>query len=124
MRADAIAQVPDTHSARTIAANQLALVWMDHDVVDSGLVDVVSLQAAGARVPDLDRAVLGAGDHPAALAVERNARDIVGMALKVHHRIRVGRLDIVELDVGVARRREVSFVRRDAQSVDLRVRVL
>lgn len=45
------------------------------------------------------------------------------MAVKCKDRIRVGRLDIVELDSMVASGGKVAFVRRDAKAIDLRVRV-
>ena len=114
MRTFILAQVPDAHVARAIAGNQLALVGMDDDIVDGrdvrkdvadgGAVGVVALDTAGARVPDLHGAVLGAGHHPFPLAVEGDAGDVVGVSVKGQHGTRVRRADVVELDVVVARR--------------------
>ena len=70
MRALVLAQVPDADCTGAVAADKLALVRVDDDVIDGGTVVVVALDRAGPDVPDLDRAVLGARDHPLALAVE------------------------------------------------------
>lgn len=43
------------------------------------------------------------------------------MAVKGKDRIRVGRLDIVELDCMVASGGKVAFIGRDAKAIDLRV---
>lgn len=53
-----------------------------------------------------------------------DASDIVGMAFEGQESIRVGRLDVVEFHIVAARSREESLVWRDAESVDLGVRVL
>lgn len=117
-------EVPDAHAARPIAANNLALVRVDDDVVDGAAVVVAALDSAGARLPNLDGAVLGARHHPLALAVERDARNVARVALKGQQRVGVGRLDVKELDCVVARGREVALVGRDAEPVHLRVWVL
>lgn len=124
MRADALTQVPNADHASAITADQLALVGVDDDVVDSSFVRVVALEAAGTSVPHLDGAVLRASDHPLALAVERDASDVVGVTLEGHDRVGIGGLDIVELDIVVARSREESLVGSDAQAIDLGIRVL
>jgi hypothetical protein len=118
-----LTQIPHAHGARAVAADQLALVWVYDNVVDGTAVVVVSLHAATPRVPDLDCAVLGRCNHPLALAVEGNARDIAGVALKGEHGGRVGGLDVVKLDCVVPRGGEVTLVGRDAKAIDLRVRV-
>lgn len=101
MGANALAQIPDADSARTVTADEFSLVGMDDDIVDSGFVDVVTLKTAGTSVPDLDRTIFRASDHPLALAVERDASDIVGVSIEGHDRIRIGGLDIVQFDIVV-----------------------
>jgi hypothetical protein len=53
--------------------------------------------------------------------VKGNTCNVRSMAVKGKDRIRVGRLDIVELDSVVAGGSEVALVRRYAKAVDLRV---
>jgi hypothetical protein len=116
-----LAQIPYPHIAPAVAADQLALVRMDDDVVHGHAMGVVALDVAAARVPDLDGAVLGAGDEPLGLAVEGDARDVGRVAVKGQDGVGVRRLDVVELDRVVARRGQVALVGGDAQAVDLRV---
>jgi hypothetical protein len=118
-----LAQVPDTHCPGAIATDQFALIGVYDYVVDSAAMIVVPLHAAAACVPDLDGSVFGRGDHPLALAVKGDARDIAGVALKGQHGGRVGGLDVVELDRMVARGGKIALVGGDAEPVDLRVRV-
>lgn len=119
-----LGQIPDLDAAGAVAADDLALVGVDDDVVGGAAVAVAALDGAGARLPDLDGAVLGAGDHPLALAVEGDARDIARVALEGQQRVGVGALDVEELDGVVAGGGEEALVGRDAEAVDLRVRVL
>ena len=88
--ANALSQVPDSDDASTIATDELTLIGMDHNVVDRGLVSIIALQTAGARVPHFNRVVLGTGHHPLPFAVESNAGDVVRVAIKRHDRVRVG----------------------------------
>lgn len=97
---------------------------MDHHVVGRALVVVAPLDGAGPGLPDLDGAVLRARDHPLALAVEGDAGDVAGMALERQQRVRVGGLDVVELDSVVARGGEEALVGGDAEAVDLGVGML
>lgn len=124
MGALVFAQVPYADVAAAVAGDEFPLVRVDDDVVDGEAVVVVALHARAAGVPDLDRAVLGAGDHPLALAVERDAGHVARVPVKGQDRARVCRADVVELDVVVAGRGEVALIRRDAEPVDLGVRVL
>ena len=78
------------------------------------MMHIVALQTARPRIPDLHRPILAAGHHPFPLAVERDARDVVGVAVEGHDRVGVGGFDVVQFDVVVARGREEAFVRRDA----------
>lgn len=118
-----LAQIPDAHIASAIAADQLALVRVDDDIVDGHAVGIVTLHAARARVPDLDGAVFGARHHPFALAMECHAGDVGGVSFEGEDGVRICRLDLVELDGVVARCGEEALVGRDAQAVDLRIGV-
>ena len=114
MGAFVLAQVPDAHVSPTVTADQLALVRVDDHVVDGHAVGVVALHAARARVPDLYRAIFGARHHPLALAVKRDAGDVGRVALEGEDRVRVRRLDLIQLDRVMARRSEEAFVGRNA----------
>lgn len=124
MGAVVLSQVPDADTTTPVAADDLALVGVDHDVVDGTAVVVAALDGAAARLPDLHGAILRARDHPLALAVERDARDVARVALEGQQGVGVGRLDVEELDGVVARGGEEALVGRDTQAVDLRVGVL
>ena len=82
MGAGILSQIPEPNAAAPIAADNLALVRMNNDIIDGRSVVIAPLNHAGAGVPYLDGAVLGAGDHPFAVAVECHARDVARMALK------------------------------------------
>ena len=64
MRAAVLCEVPDLDAPFLVAADELALVGMDDDLVDGGLVVIVALDVARPRVPDLKRVVLRRGDEP------------------------------------------------------------
>lgn len=119
-----LGEIPNADATTPVTTDDFALVGVDDDVVDGAAVVVAALDGAAARLPDLDGAVLGACDHPLALAVEGDARDVARVALKGQQGVGVGRLDVEELDRVVARGREEALVGRDAQAVDLRVGVL
>ena len=123
MRAFVLAEIPDANAPRTIAGDELALVRVDDDVGDGAAVVIVALHGAGARVPDLDGAVLGAGDHPFALAVERDAGHVSGMPVEREHGAWIVGADVVELDILRSGGGKVLFIGGDAQAVHLRVRV-
>lgn len=97
---------------------------MDDYIVDGGTVDIVTLQTSSASIPDLDRAIFGAGDHPLALTVKGDTSDVVGVTLEGHHGIGVGGLDVEELDIVVTCSGEKALVGGDTQTVHLGVRVL
>lgn len=117
-------QVPNANTASAIAADDLALVGVDHDIVDRAAVVVTALDVATSGLPNLDGAILGRGDHPLALAVEGHARDVARVTLEGEKGVGVGRFDVVQLDRVMAGGGEVALVRRDTQSVDLGVGVL
>lgn len=89
MGALVFAQVPYADVAAAVAGNEFPLVRVDDDVVDGEAVVVVALHARAPGVPDLDSAVLGAGDHPLALAVERDAGHVARVPVKGQNRARV-----------------------------------
>lgn len=97
---------------------------MYHDIVDSAAVVVAALDGATACFPNLDGAILGACDHPLALAVECDARDVARVALEGQQGVGIGRFDVEELDGMVAGGREEALVGGDTQAVDLRVGML
>lgn len=123
MRAFILAQIPDPNVPTAIAADQLALVRVDNHIIDRHAVGVVSLQAAAARVPDLDRAVLGARDHPFAVAVEGHACDVCRVSVEGEDCVRVRGFDVVEFHGVVPGGGEEALVGGDAKPVDLRVGV-
>lgn len=53
-----------------------------------------------------------------------DSRNIIRVALKGHHRVRIGGFDVEEFNIGVACCGEVAFVRGDAETVNLGVGVL
>ena len=55
---------------------------MNDYIISWAAVIIASLYAAAARLPDLDGPVLGACNHPFALAVECHAGDISRVALE------------------------------------------
>lgn len=124
MRARILRQIPHADVARPVAADNLALVRVYDDVVGGTPMAVAALDRARPRLPDLDRAVLGARHHPFPLAVKRNPGNVARVALKRQQRARVRRFDVVEFDRLVSRRRQEPLVRRDAEPVDLRVGML
>lgn len=105
-----LGQVPDSHAARPIAAYNLTLVWVDYNIIDRTAMVIASLNCPCPCLPDLDGAVLGASHHPFSFAVKGDTGDVSRMALESQQRVRIGRLDIVELDRVVARGGEVSLV--------------
>lgn len=109
-----LGKIPDLDAAGAVAADDLALVGVDDDIVGGATMVVAALDGASARLPDLDGAVLGAGHHPLALAVEGDAGDVARVALKGQQRVGVGALDVEQLDGVVAGGREEALVGRDA----------
>lgn len=87
---------------------------MGDDVPNGSSVGVIALNTPSPCVPDLDRTVFGAGNHPFALTMEGYTGDIASMAIKREHGAWVCRAYIVELDVMVSGCGKVSLVWRDA----------
>lgn len=71
-------QIPNLDRPSLIAADQLSLIRVYHRVVHGGLVVEVALGAVlgRARVPDLERPVLGGGADPLALVLPRDGGDV------------------------------------------------
>lgn len=97
---------------------------MNDDVIDGSSVEVVALQATGTSIPDLHSPIFRAGDHPLSFTVECDSRDVACVTFEGHHGVGISGLDIEELDIIVTRSGKESFIRSDAQAIDLRVRVL
>lgn len=114
MGAVILSQVPDADTTSPVAADNLSLIRVNHDVVGGASVIIAPLDGAGACFPDLDSAILGARDHPFALAVERDAGNVACVAFKGHERIGIRGLDVVKLDGVVAGGGEEALVWRDA----------
>lgn len=124
MRAVVLGEVPDSDATSTIAADDLSLVWMDNYIIDWTAVVVAALNRATAGLPDLHCSIFGASNHPFAFAVECNACDVAGMTLEGQERVWVSGFDIVEFDAVVTCSRKETFIWRDTEPIDLRVRVL
>jgi hypothetical protein len=56
--------------------------------------------------------------------MECDSSNIIRVAFKGHHWVRVGGLDVEEFDIGVACCGKVAFVGGDAETVDLGIGVL
>lgn len=123
MAALVLAQIPDAHIAPAVAADELALVRMDHDVVHRHPVSIVPLDISTPSVPDLDRTIFARSDQPLGFAVERDTCDVAGVAVESEDRVGVRGFDVVELDGVVPCGGEVALIGRDAEAVDLRVGV-
>lgn len=121
MTALVLAQIPDPHISTTVAADQLALIWVNNHVVHRHPMRVVPLDVATSSVPDLDCTVFARGDQPFRLAVEGNASHVAGVTVEGEDGIWVGRFDVVELYGVVPGGGEVALVGGDAEAVDLRV---
>jgi hypothetical protein len=119
-----LAQVPDPDIPIPVTAYELALVGVDDHVVHGRAVDVIPLDASAPRIPYFDRVILGAGDHPFPLTVERYTCDVAGVAFEGENRVGVAGLDVVKLDIVVAGCGEVAFVGGDAEAVYLGIGML
>lgn len=95
MRAVVLGQIPDAHASIPVAANDFSLVGVNHHIIRGAPMTVASLNCARSRLPDLDRAVLRAGDHPFPFAMESDACDIPGMAFEGMERVGVRGFDVV-----------------------------
>lgn len=111
MTALVLTQVPYSYIASTIAADELALVWMDDYIVDRNAMTVVALNSASTSIPYLYRAVFRAGNHPFALAMEGYSSNIACMTFKDKDRRRIAALDVEELDGMVTGSGKETFIR-------------
>jgi hypothetical protein len=85
---------------------------------------IASLDRATPSLPDLDCAIFRACDHPFSLAVECDARHVATVTLKSEEGIWICGFDVVEFDRVMASRSEEALVGRDAEAIDLRIRML
>lgn len=85
---------------------------------------IASLDRATPSLPDLDCAIFRACDHPFSLTVECDPRHVAAVTLKCEEGVWVCGFDVVEFDRVMACRGEEAFVGRDAEAIDLRVRML
>ncbi len=90
MGAIVLSQVPDTNTSSTITANNLALVGMNDHIVDRAAVRVASLNGTTSSLPDLDKAIFRACDHPFSFTVKCDTRDIASMTFEGEDRVGVG----------------------------------
>lgn len=107
MRTFILAQIPNPDISTSVTRDQLSLVRVNDHVIDGSdmgdqvsrgsAVDVIALDAARSCIPDFDRAVFGAGHHPFALAMERHAGDIAGVAVEGEDWVGVRGADVIEL---------------------------
>ena len=124
MRAVVFRKIPDAHTASAITGNDLALVWVDHYVVDRGAVRIASLNRTAPRFPNLDRAIFRTCDHPFSFAVECDACDVASVTFERQERVWVCGFDVVEFDCVMTSCGKETFVGRDTEAVDLGIRVL
>lgn len=97
-----LGKIPDLDAACAVAADDLALVGVNDHIIGGAAMIIAALDRAGTRLPDLYGAILGAGHHPLALAMERDASDVARVALKGQQWIGVGALDVEQLNSVVA----------------------
>jgi hypothetical protein len=95
VRAIVLGQIPDAHASVSIAADYLSLIGVDDHIIRRAPVTIASLNRARPCLPDLDRTVLRASDHPFPFAVEGDACDVPGVAFECVERVRVRRLNVV-----------------------------
>ena len=97
---------------------------MNDYVIDSNSMIVTPLNTTILGLPDFDPSIFGAGHHPFALAVESHACNVARVTGEYHQRLLIGGTDVEKLDILISRCRKVSFVWRDAETVDLGVGML
>lgn len=124
MRAVILGQIPYTDTTRSVATDDFSLIWVDNHVIHGRPMVVASLNASRPRLPDLDGSIFRACDHPFALAMERDACDVALVTFECQQRIRVGRLNIVQLHSMMASSGKVALVGGDAETIDLGIGVL
>ena len=82
VRAVVLRQVPHAHASAAVARDDFPLIRVDHNIIRRASMIVAPLYRATPRLPDLDGPVLGARDHPFALAVKGDAGDVARVALE------------------------------------------
>ena len=110
MRTIILCQIPNPHTSSTITTYNLALVRVNHYIVDRASMGIAALHGTTSRLPDLDSTVLGTRHHPFPLAVKRDACYIARVAFECEERVRIRGFDVVELHGVVAGCGEEPFV--------------
>lgn len=98
MRAVILCQIPYSDASSSITTNNLSLVWMDDHIVDRATMVVTSLNMTTSSLPDFHCSIFRAGHHPLPFAVECNTGDVASMSFKSQKWVRVGSLDVVQLN--------------------------
>jgi hypothetical protein len=121
VRAIVLSQIPYPDTASAITAYDLALIGMDDYIVHRTAVGITSLDRTTPSFPDLHCAILRACDHPFALAMKCDSRNVPSVTFECEERIRVRGFDVVEFHGMVTRSCEKALVGRNTEPVDLRV---
>jgi hypothetical protein len=124
VRAVVLSKIPNANTAATVTADNFALIWVDHHIIDWASMRIAALYRTTPRLPDLDRAILRACNHPFPLAMERNSSYVSSVAFETKERIGIRRFDIVELDGMMTRSCKETFVGGYAEAIDLWVGML
>lgn len=97
MCAAVFAEVPNLDTAALIARDQLALIWMNDNVVHRRAMVVIALNTRCSRIPNLDGAIFASRCKPLAFAVERDRRDIARMRFECGYGVvAVAVIDVVQ----------------------------
>ena len=111
MTALVLRKIPNSDTAISVAADELALIRVYDHIVHRTSMPVVPLHSRTLCVPDLDRPVLRGRYHPFCVAVEANASDVASMSFECENRVRIVTFARVELDVLASSGSDESLVR-------------
>jgi hypothetical protein len=106
-------KIPDTYTTAPVTADDLALVWMNDNIIGRGPMVIASLNSTAPGFPYLHSSIFGAGHHPFSFTMESDTCYVSGMALEGEDRIGVRGLDVIELDGVMASGSQISFVGRN-----------
>lgn len=95
MGAFVLTQVPNSNISTSVAANELSLVGMDHNIIDRNAVSIIALHVSAPCVPNLDCTILGGRDEPLRFAMESYTGDIARVTVEGQDGIGVRRLDVI-----------------------------
>ena len=122
--AEILAKIPNLYTACAVTGDQLPLVWMYYNIVDGTLVIIDSLDASILSMPHLYKAIFRTRHNPLPFTMELHTRNVSGVARESHDRLWIGRLHIEKFYIVIAGCGKKSFIRGDAESIDLRIRML